>query len=361
MEIMDKRLLKQIIFGFIFLAIFSGIGTGLYFWLKPAPTCFDHKKNQGEEEVDCGGPCPPCEIRYLQPITVKKIINIKAGDKYDIGALVFNPNAKWGAQSFNYKFNILGPLDTKQEITGTEFILPAEEKWILLPNQNINFTVLKTDFEIETSTISWAVPESDILPSGKLLETTVTNIIWPKLASGSLKPVYNFTQTLKKGSIGAQVRDLQVVLSLDPTVYPEAQITGKFGNLTYAAVKRFQKKYNLSVTGIVDKATRAKLNELYGHPVQPAVGSPEATLEFSGQVFNHSVVGFKKADVILLLCDNQNNIIASGKTQISVLPAGANRSFKITFYRSLDSKNTKWCGLFAYTNVFDKNNLIVAY
>ena len=26
------------------------------------PTCFDGIQNQGELEVDCGGPCAPCEI-----------------------------------------------------------------------------------------------------------------------------------------------------------------------------------------------------------------------------------------------------------------------------------------------------------
>lgn len=35
------------------------------------PTCFDGIKNQGEDEVDCGGPCPPCEwsdVNYLRKI-----------------------------------------------------------------------------------------------------------------------------------------------------------------------------------------------------------------------------------------------------------------------------------------------------
>lgn len=360
---MDKRLFKQLVFGLLFLAIFSGIGTGFYFWLKPAPTCFDHKKNQGEEDVDCGGPCPSCEIKTLAPLALKRVIQIPVSTgKYDLGALIFNPNANWGVKTFDYKFIVYGPLDKKTEIIGASFILPAEEKWIILPNQNINFNVLKVDFEIgEISAVNWAKPESEILPSGKLLETNITMINWPKLTAGSLKPLYNFTKTLKKGSTGAEVRDLQVVLSLDPEVYPEAQITGKFGNLTYAAVKRFQKKYNLSVTGIVDKATRAKLNELYGHPISTSFSQSEATLEISGQVINHSVVVFKKAETVILLCDKQNNIVATGKTEVSVLPSNAFRSFKYSWYRDLDSSNTKLCYAAAYTNIFDKDNLILGY
>ncbi|MBW2987936.1 hypothetical protein KY318_00355, partial [Candidatus Woesearchaeota archaeon] len=29
----------------------------------PCPSCFDGIQNQGEEGVDCGGPCPPCEVK----------------------------------------------------------------------------------------------------------------------------------------------------------------------------------------------------------------------------------------------------------------------------------------------------------
>ena len=28
----------------------------------PAPTCDDGVKNQGEERIDCGGPCPACPV-----------------------------------------------------------------------------------------------------------------------------------------------------------------------------------------------------------------------------------------------------------------------------------------------------------
>jgi len=63
--------------------------------------------------------------------------------------------------------------------------------------------------------------------------------------------------------IDAEVSDLQRALSLDPTVYPEAQITGKFGALTKRAVERFQTKYGLPVTGIVDEKTRSVLNSVY--------------------------------------------------------------------------------------------------
>jgi len=36
------------------------------------PTCSDGIQNQGEEGVDCGGPCPPCKIE--QPDIVGNVL-----------------------------------------------------------------------------------------------------------------------------------------------------------------------------------------------------------------------------------------------------------------------------------------------
>ena len=60
-----------------------------------------------------------------------------------------------------------------------------------------------------------------------------------------------------------QVTLLQQMLSHDPEIYPEAIITGYYGPLTEAAVKRFQQKYGIEQTGIAGPQTRVKLNELY--------------------------------------------------------------------------------------------------
>jgi len=47
---------KKFIYGVFFLAVFGLIVWGFYeIVLKPTPTCFEQIKNQGEEDVDCGG------------------------------------------------------------------------------------------------------------------------------------------------------------------------------------------------------------------------------------------------------------------------------------------------------------------
>ena len=77
-----------------------------------------------------------------------------------------------------------------------------------------------------------------------------------------VKPAPVITRTLIVGVRGDDVKLLQEYLAQDKAIYPEGLITGYFGKLTEAAVKRFQTKYNIESVGIVGPKTRAKLKEL---------------------------------------------------------------------------------------------------
>lgn len=57
------------------------------------------------------------------------------------------------------------------------------------------------------------------------------------------------SRVLKKGSSGADVTRLQQFLATDPAIYPEKSVTGYYGALTEAAVKRFQCKHKLVCDG----------------------------------------------------------------------------------------------------------------
>ncbi|HVU75771.1 MAG TPA: peptidoglycan-binding protein [Candidatus Paceibacterota bacterium] len=54
---------------------------------------------------------------------------------------------------------------------------------------------------------------------------------------------------LSIGSSGDDVTRLQQFLARDPSVYPEAQVSGYYGTLTAAAVGRWQAKYNIISSG----------------------------------------------------------------------------------------------------------------
>ncbi len=80
---------------------------------------------------------------------------------------------------------------------------------------------------------------------------------------------FTFSNQLRERATGDAIRYLQIVLNTDP----ETRIansgagslgreTNYFGPATRSALIRFQRKHNLSATGIVDIATRAKINEV---------------------------------------------------------------------------------------------------
>ncbi len=84
-------------------------------------------------------------------------------------------------------------------------------------------------------------------------------------------PVGSLTKDLYRGLRDPEVSILQEGLKKDASVYPEGLVTGYFGPLTEAAVKRFQAKYGISQVGRVGPITRAKFNELYASaPSQPS-------------------------------------------------------------------------------------------
>ncbi|MDD4122777.1 MAG: peptidoglycan-binding domain-containing protein [Candidatus Pacebacteria bacterium] len=56
---------------------------------------------------------------------------------------------------------------------------------------------------------------------------------------------------------------LQFILGLDQEVYPDRYMTGYFGDLTTAALKRYQSKNGISQSGIVDQSTVVKFCEEY--------------------------------------------------------------------------------------------------
>ena len=63
------------------------------------------------------------------------------------------------------------------------------------------------------------------------------------------------------GSSSPEIKQIQQLLASDPSVYPQGLATGYFGNLTAQAISRFQQKNGLPVTGQLDTATKALLQE----------------------------------------------------------------------------------------------------
>ncbi|MCK9577967.1 peptidoglycan-binding protein [bacterium] len=99
---------------------------------------------------------------------------------------------------------------------------------------------------------------------------TVTPTVTPTASFGSIPAGFTFTQNLRIGARGEEVKYVQVFLNSDPDTKVAATGAGSAGNettyfgpATTAAVKKFQAKYGISpVLGNWYSLTRAKANSL---------------------------------------------------------------------------------------------------
>ena len=130
---MTRRTTKQFIIALIFIFILSGIGFLVYYLSQPAPSCSDGIQNQSEEEIDCGGPCPSCQLVYIKDIEVlwtKAIVS--QGNFYDLAAQIKNPNQNYGSGLIPYQFELY---DSKNNLisrsAGSTFILSNQTKYLL--------------------------------------------------------------------------------------------------------------------------------------------------------------------------------------------------------------------------------------
>ncbi|MCX7589624.1 MAG: peptidoglycan-binding protein [Patescibacteria group bacterium] len=78
------------------------------------------------------------------------------------------------------------------------------------------------------------------------------------------KPKYVFNKDLSFGTKDKDVEILQACLRFEGLYPSNISITGYFGKITLDSVKKFQKKYGINDTGIVDSNTRNILNQLFG-------------------------------------------------------------------------------------------------
>ncbi|MCX6813483.1 MAG: hypothetical protein NTV77_03355 [Candidatus Azambacteria bacterium] len=122
-----RRLFKKIFIAIIYLAVFTGLGTGTYFLFKPAPV-------------------PPVTAPTIYPIEIIWSQVFVAGpDLYSVAARVRNPNTNFGASSFAYSFYLYDESGALLNIaTDSSFIWPGESNYIILGGINLTKTPAKT-------------------------------------------------------------------------------------------------------------------------------------------------------------------------------------------------------------------------
>jgi tetratricopeptide (TPR) repeat protein len=124
-------------------------------------------------------------------------------------------------------------------------------------------------------------------------------------------------QGLTEGSTSDDVKRIQALLATDPAIYPEGLATGYYGPLTREALKRFQVRHKLEVTGKVDDETRTMLQE-YLHE------TPDGQIK-PGLLKTPGIVD-KVEQQFALSCDQKQYIGTKGPlcTKLASSPAGTN-------------------------------------
>lgn len=138
------RLLKQFIYGFVYLLILGLLGLGIYdrYFVIP-PSCFDNIQNQEESEIDCGGPrCNTCELKHLT-LQIGEPTFFDAGQfKTTVLVKITDPSLNYGSKSFNYEFQIInklgGAIASRPGLSGATYISAGENKYLIVPAVDID-------------------------------------------------------------------------------------------------------------------------------------------------------------------------------------------------------------------------------
>lgn len=156
---MQKRSRKRARIIFAYLGLFVLVFGSIWIFFKSAPTCTDGVRNQGEMDTDCGGPCKPCTERIvLEPIEIGNYEWVYSFEnKYDFVGSLKNPNNNYGASRVKYRVAV-------ETLAGGEivysnwvhsFVLPGEQKRLLLQGMELDSTPLNVKMELDLKDIQW--------------------------------------------------------------------------------------------------------------------------------------------------------------------------------------------------------------
>ena len=118
-----------------------------------APTCFDGKQNEGEQGIDCGGPCATiCQASFADPREEWATSSEVVSGVYNALAYVVNPNVNADAENIMYDFRLYddsGLLIVRRD--GETPVPPTEDFGIFEPSITTgNRIPERTYFEFES-------------------------------------------------------------------------------------------------------------------------------------------------------------------------------------------------------------------
>lgn len=174
------RRLKQFAYLCLFLGLVAGVA-GLFYvtFYRTAPSCTDGRQNQGEEGLDCGGPCRAfCLPTNLVPITEVSAPRVFRPSTSTVAVLVElqNSNASAGIRQLPYTISVTGSSGTPLELRGATSIYPGEFRRFVLvrPVGSLSGT-LSAKLTLVTSTAAWAPAQEFSRPELSVLSAQTTS------------------------------------------------------------------------------------------------------------------------------------------------------------------------------------------
>jgi hypothetical protein len=182
---------RQIIYFFIFAFVVSIIVFFIWSGITK-PTCFDNKQNQSEEEVDCGGPCKKeCLGDVKELIVLWSRFFETSKEKYDVAALVKNPNLFLSVSSLKYQFKIYDKDNILIAVKeGETFITPGE-----------TFPIFETNVDVGLRTPGQAFIEFEKSPQWERTEKEKSSLVVSKKQFFNEPPFPRLIITLENKSV----------------------------------------------------------------------------------------------------------------------------------------------------------------
>jgi hypothetical protein len=129
-----NRAAKKIIYGIAWNVLLAAVLVTLYFaFVRQAPSCTDGTLNQGEQGIDCGGPCASCEAKNLVSIRTIRDVEVfrTASGKATLLAAILNPNTGYVAE-FSYEFVVLDARgNVLERISGSDTLFASETRYLI--------------------------------------------------------------------------------------------------------------------------------------------------------------------------------------------------------------------------------------
>lgn len=155
--LLKHRTFKQIVIACIFFGFWIGLG-GLIFWANYEPSA--------------PGPSAPREAQALEVAETKAIKT--ASNKADLVAVIRNPNADAGSAEVKYKFIVKNGSQIIKTISGSTFVLPSDQKYVMAFNQEYSSG---SQLSLELSKPQWTFVTEGFQSPNLVLINKISNTI----------------------------------------------------------------------------------------------------------------------------------------------------------------------------------------